>query len=157
MYSGFGIIQVSRHLLEIVRWIPWGKEDVLYSFMSWWHKLSLLRGGSLKWEQSQLDQAADNPVGHVLNKWWRMTHCGWRHPWVAGPGFYRKKAERASKQHPSTASIAAASVSRFLPCVRSCPHFLRWWTLIWNCEWNKPSPPRVALVMVFHHSNRDPN
>jgi hypothetical protein len=49
------------------------------------------------------------------------AHCEWCHPWVGGPGFYKKagwanQGKQASKQHRSMAS-ASASATRFLPWV----------------------------------------
>jgi hypothetical protein len=78
-------------------------------------------------------------------------------------GFIKKKkpgwgshGEQVSKQHLSTAS-ASAPASRFLPSLSSCPHCFWWWTVILNCEWNKPFPPKLLLVLVFHHNNSNPN
>jgi hypothetical protein len=37
----------------------------------------------------------------------------------------------------------------FLPCLSSCPHSFRWWTLVWKCVWYKPFAPRVAYGHGF--------
>lgn len=47
----------------------------------------------------------------------------------------------------------SASASRFLTCLSYCPDYLQWWSF----EPNDPFPPQIALAMVFHHSNSNPN
>jgi hypothetical protein len=63
--------------------------------------------------------------------------------------------EHGSKPHPSSAS-ASASASKFLPGLSSYFGFLQW-SLARLCKPNKPFPPQAALVMMFHHSDRNPD
>jgi hypothetical protein len=90
------------------------------------------------------------------------TQGRWYHPWACGPGWYKKAGwashgEQATKQHSSMAS-ASASASRFLLCLCSCPDFPHWWSVMWSYVLKKNHfLPRLLLVMVFYHSNRNPN
>lgn len=89
------------------------------------------------------------------------THCRWCHPWASGLRFYKKGGwaghrKRVSKDQSSMVS-ESASASRFLTCLSYCSDYLQWWTITWKFEPNDPSPPQIALVMVFQHSNSNPN
>jgi hypothetical protein len=64
--------------------------------------------------------------------------------------------EQGSKQLPPVAS-ASAPASRYLLCVCSCTGFLTRWTVIWKQKHKKPSPPRLASVMVSHCSSDIPD
>lgn len=90
-------------------------------------------------------------VGRGSSPLWAM------HPWVGGPGFYRKAGwarykQRSSKQHPSGAS-ASVPAFRFLLCFCSCPTSL-WW-IVWKHMPTKPFCPQPAsFVMVFHNTKQ---
>lgn len=51
---------------------------------------------------------------------------------------------------------ASAAASRFLLWLGFCPDLLQW-TVMWKCESNTPFPPQAISVVVFRHSNDDPN
>jgi hypothetical protein len=100
------------------------------------------RGKNLNWE----------------NMTWDSNWCGTGQIIVGGStpclkvlGSIRNQVEQ-SKQHPAKVSESAPDFM-FLPCLSSCPDFFEWW----KHKLNKPFPPQVALVMVFHHSNGDPD
>ena len=90
------------------------------------------------------------------------AHCGWCHPWAARPRFYKKQADQASHGGASQQSAPLHGL-----CISSCLQapalleFLSWHPSLMNCDAevsaNKPFPPQVALVMVFHPSNKNPN
>lgn len=75
--------------------------------------------------------------------------------WVLWESRLSKPGDRASKQHPSMASVLAPAF-RFLPRLSSCLDFLQWWSTLWKCEPNKPFHPQAALGMVCHRSKEAP-
>jgi hypothetical protein len=84
------------------------------------------------------------------------AHCGWSHPWAGGTGFYKKAGwtshkKQASKQHPSMAAASASCLQ--VPDLVSFSDRLQCGSLRpINCFL-----PNLLLVMVFHHSKRNPN
>jgi hypothetical protein len=79
--------------------------------------------------------------------------------WVLWESRLSKPGDRASKQHPSMASVLAPAF-RFLPRLSSCLDFLQWWAVIWNCKQQKKTtfPSSICfLAMALHCSNRNPS
>jgi hypothetical protein len=114
--------------------------------MSAWHKLK-----SSKRREPQLGKClrkigCTQAWGHFLSQWLMgkgPALRGWGRPWAGGSSFYKKAAWASHGKHKSAALL----------------HGLLSWlqrTLIWKGKPNKPLPPKVALVMVFDHSNRNP-
>ena len=108
------------------------------------------------------DQAVGNSVAHFLiSDWCERVQpiVGGAIPGLVALGSIRKQSEQAMRRKSvsSTPSMTSASapVSRFLPCLSSCPDFLWWWTVMWKCKPNKPFP----LQLAFGHglcSNSNP-
>lgn len=145
--------RLSDHLEEL------SLQAMLESFMSAWHTLKVIseEGTSIKKNASighaQVCRAFSlqaTDVGGPSPLWVRDL------PGLVVLGLVRKQAEQVSNLHSSMAS-ATAPAYRLLTCLSSYPDLLGWWRLIGKHMMNKPFPLQVALVIVFHHSNSNPN
>lgn len=61
--------------------------------MSISHKLKSSERMEVQLRNASIDQAIGKSVGYFLSYRWvgeGPAHCGWRCPWVSGPGFYNK-------------------------------------------------------------------
>lgn len=83
--------------------------------------------------------------------WESPAHCGrWCHPWAGGPRWYKKAIWALT-------GLCISSYLQIPALPESCPDFLLWWAVIWECKKNKLFPSQVADSMVFYHSNKNLN
>lgn len=121
-------------------------------------QLGLFWRGNLNWKIAPPVGPVVEPVVLFLDWWWMgegPAHCWYGHPWAVVLGPIRKQAWQVMRSK-SVDSASLWSLHQLLS-PGSCPKFLSQRQCLGCGRWNRPFPPQVAMITMFHHSSRSPD
>lgn len=134
---------------------------MLAGFMSTWHELQSFEKTKLRRFLLKIRLRTSLRAFFLISYWGIRIHsiC-LRSPRIGGAGFYKKPGKQVMKTRPID-STSPWLLHLLLP-PGSCPvfQFLPWWH--W-CQWlerirqTNPFRTNLFLILMFHHSNHNPN